>query len=161
MGHLRIPGMAQGSTSRCPKPSPRGVEARENPQDGVWVMMRYLLMVSLIFNFTGTAVSAEKPKADTKIFWILTAADTALTIVDIQTQQAIQKRPGTFERNPLLPRRPTNTRMCVQFGVSTLAWHYLAWKLQKSGHPRLARTLQLSSIGLEVFTLGNNWRQLR
>jgi hypothetical protein len=124
-------------------------------------MMRYLLMISLILSFTNHALSAEKPKADTKIFWILTAADTALTIVDIQTQQAIQKRPGTFERNPFLPRRPTSTRMCVQFGVSTLAWHYLAWKLQKHGHPRLARTLQLSSISLEVLTLGNNWHKLR
>ncbi len=123
-------------------------------------MMRYMLMISLILSFTNPALSAERPKANTKSFWILTAADTALTILDIQTQQAIQKRPGTYERNPLLPRRPTGARMCVQFGISTLAWHYMAWKLQKHGHPRLARSMQLSSIGLEVVALGTNWRKL-
>jgi hypothetical protein len=123
-------------------------------------MMRCLLGCSLILCFTHSALSAERPKANTKSFWILVATDTALTILDIQTQQAIQKRPGTYELNPLLPRRPTGARMCVQFGISTLAWHYVAWKLQKHGHPWLARSMQLSSIGLEVVALGNNWRKL-
>jgi hypothetical protein len=123
-------------------------------------MMRYLLTISLILSLTHPAQSAERPKTHTKSFWILTAADTALTILDIQTQQAIQKRPGTYERNPLLPRRPTGARMCLQFGISTFAWHYMAWKLQKRGHPWLSRSMQISSIGLEVLALGNNWRKL-
>jgi hypothetical protein len=123
-------------------------------------MIRYLLMFSLILGSTHPAVSAERPKANTKSFWTLVAVDTALTILDIQTQQAIQKRPGTYELNPLLPRRPTGARMCVQFGISTFAWHYVAWKLKKHGHPWLARSMQLSSIGVEVVALENNWRKL-
>jgi hypothetical protein len=123
-------------------------------------MTRYLLMISLILGFANPALSVEKRRTNTKTFWILTATDSALTVLDIQTQQAIQKRPGTYELNPLLPRRPTSTRMCLQFGVSTLAWHYMAWKLQKHSHVRLARCLQLSSVGLEVFAIGNNLHTL-
>ena len=123
-------------------------------------MKRSLLITCMILGFTSHALSVEKPAAHTKTFWILTATDTALTIEDIQTQQAIQKLPGTFERNPLLPRRPTSARMYGQFGVSTLAWHYMAWKLQQRGHLRLSRSMQLSSIGLEVLAVGNNWRKL-
>jgi len=124
-------------------------------------MTRYVLMVSLILGVTSHAVAGEEAKSERKTFWILTATDSALTIADIQSQQALQKRPGTFERNPLLPRRPTSTRMGVQFGLSTIAWHYMAWKLQKRGHPRLAHALQFSSISLEVLALGNNWGKLR
>jgi hypothetical protein len=123
-------------------------------------MMRYLLMIFLVLSFTNLCLSAEAPRANTKAFWILTAADSALTLVDIQTQQDLQKRPGTYERNPLLPRRPTRARMSVQFGVSTLAWHYMAWKLQKHGHARLGHSMQLSSIGVELLAIGNNLRAL-
>ncbi len=115
----------------------------------------YLSPSETLLAHTVDAARAERPPIG-RDFWPMVAAQTALTITDIEiTQARFRASPYWRERNPLLPRHPSRARMYVQFAAQNVAADYAAYRLRRAGHPRWARVVQW--VNLSGYVWGISW----
>jgi hypothetical protein len=107
---------------------------------------RYRLVIAVLAALLVTQETQAPPS-----WWVLSALYAGSVAADWHSTNSVLDNPACYERNPILGRHPSRTRVAAWMLAGGAGAYLIANQVRKSGRPRLARGLL---IGMTVIEAG-------